>query len=667
MPSTQALALSRLFFFLSSLVAAVACGDSCCDNDPVNTIVDAGAQCSDDRTCADDRDAYRFGTCRRSGCETDGDCCPGTRCIVELNSCVSYAVDERNSCNVDADCDDPAQRCKDVEASGRNVRVCVYDRCDGDDDCGEGRACYHSVCVASTPCGGTCPEGTACDVISSTCAPFPADSTGCEQACGDQGLLVFSDPDNMSGDTCCGLTCSCLALAPILPARIGRYSSIALTPTDAMVSAYDADFGDLVVVRYGLDGQQRGVDYVDGIPVGAPVRANASGPRGGITEPGPNVGTHTSIATTAQGLARIAYYDEDNHALKIAVQGNTGYTTHAVDSSTADAFVGRFTSIAVDAATSLITISYHAHNVLGAPGVAGRATGLKVARSKVAVPTNASDWDIRFVDARPMFDACGGTCSANQACVLNDGAATCLPLATCADGCSESKTCVADPTDGPVCAPSPLPAEDVSVPRGRGLFSSLILDGADTWVAYYDAIDGDARVAKVTLTANSAEIRPFILDGDGTPNHSSGDVGRAPALAKLGNELLVVYEDSTRHRLRAWQGTQPGIDGNYTTVDEGIPVDSPGLRFVGGNASISISNGSIPVVVYQDASQNDLKIARREGPLWRSENFLSEGANGFYADVALLQNQAFIVSVLARLDSRGRENSRVGLTIRNLP
>ena len=45
----------------------------------------------------------------------------------------------------------------------------------------------------------------------------------------------------------------------------------------------------------------------------------------------------------------------------------------------------------------------------------------RLAKSNNANPQSAVDWTLSVVDARPMFDACNGACTADQACVLNAG------------------------------------------------------------------------------------------------------------------------------------------------------------------------------------------------------------------------------------------------------
>jgi hypothetical protein len=653
--------LRRPLLVLALFASLAGCGDSCCDDDLVG-IPSPPPVCNLRKECGEN-EAYRNGQCVRAGCETDDECCPGTRCRTELNACWPYQLDPEYACTTDADCADPAQRCLETSIGGRQpLAACVYESCDGDADCGLGRSCFQSVCVVKAPCGGACPAGEACDVATSQCAPVPDEAPGCAQACTGASLLVFSDPRVMSGELCCAVACQCKGLPPIVPTRFGRYSRIALTGNEALVSAYDADYGDLVLARYKLDGTFAGVSYIDGVPAGAAIEADPSGPRGGIAEPGPNVGTHTSLVVDGAGQPRIAYRDEDGKALKVAVSSSNGFIGHFVDGAGGGSDVGKFTDLAIGADGKLY-VSYFAHQAAGAPGIAGKATGLKLARSKTATPASAADWDLFWIDARPVFDPCDGQCTAAQACVLDQGAPRCLATTTgCAPGCSGSEECVTGAA-GAECRAPPLPPESDEVPRGRGLFSSVFVDGADVWFAYYDGIDQDLRAAKLT----NGTATTWVVDGDEQGGHRGGDVGRFPSIGKSGAQLWIAYEDFSSHELRVWQGVEPGVDGTTTTIDQGHIEGEPGRRFVGASAALVTTGASTPVVVYQDASTLDLKLARSGGATWEVEDVLVEGGHGFYADVVARAGQAFIVSVLAELDARGHERSRAAVTVVDLP
>ena len=608
--------LSRrvLLTLILAVGAAGGCGESCC----VETVapIPQPEVCALDTACEGGK-VFRYGACDFGGCEADADCCPGTRCRVDINTCFPVLLDAELACETNADCPDQAQGCQRVAVGARDpLPVCVFDKCAGDNECGFGRACFHGRCITNAPCGGNCPEGSVCDVATNSCHQLPIDREGsvadsCKGACA--GILVVKDDSSMSGEVCCATECECKTVPPLVPTRFGRYARVAVSSREALVSAYDAEYGDLVVARFALDGTFNRLDYVDGVPSSEPPTADPAGPRGGIRAPGPDVGKHTSIAVDNQGLSRIAYQDADGRSLKVAIEGPTGFTSHFVDGDDAGS-VGQFTDIAV-AADGTILVSYLAHNA-SIPGIATAATAVKLARSRTPTPTSAADWEILPVDARPMIDATG------------------------------------------------LREESVEMPRGRGLHSSIVLDGDDVLIASYDAVDGDVRLARVS----GSTITTVIVDGDGVGRHRTGDVGRFPTIGILGTDLLVVYEDFTRHDLRFWRGPKatPGTGGSYGTVDGGRVQGAAGKHFVGAGARVA-TEGTLPVLVYQDASDLDLKLGTLDGLEWSQTAVLTDGAHGFYPDLAIADGKAYVCSVLAELDGRGRERSRLRLDVQSLP
>jgi hypothetical protein len=46
---------------------------------------------------------------------------------------------------------------------------------------------------------------------------------------------------------------------------------------------------------------------------------------------------------------------------------------------------------------------------------------------------------------------------------------------------------------------------------------------------------------------------------------------------------------------------------------------------------------------------------------------LTDGANGFYSDVAVVGTRAYVCSVVAELDARGKERSRLRLDVQTIP
>ncbi len=615
---------SRVALVVSLGVTVAAGCNSCCVEEPL--VNNREPSCLLDQQCPDG-EAFRYGTCDVGGCASDADCCPGTRCRTDLNTCFPRLLDSDFECETAADCPDPAQVCATISIGGRDpLPTCIYEPCDGDAACGLGRACYAGHCVASAPCGGSCPTGTVCEVNTNSCHALPTDGRkddnklpgvdeSCTQPC-DNGLLVLLDETTMSGEACCALACECRQLPPVIPTRIGRYARVAATPEAAFVSAYDAEFGDLVVARFDKDGRHTAFTYVDGVPDG-PVGADPRGPRNGVREPGPDVGTHTSIVVDAAGLVRVAYHDRDGNALKVAVETAPGVWSHHVVDAADDAGrgqTGTFTDLAIGT-DGRLWVSYLAHDAAIA-GVTGAGTAVKLARSRSAQPQAASDWELFVVDARAL---------------------------------------VVDPE---------ARAESPELPRGRGLHTSIVVDGNDAFLAYYDAGEGDVRVARFSGGTATA----IVLDGDGQGGRLSGDVGRFPTLAVRGSELFVVYEDFTRHMLRFWKGPRstPGVGGGYDIADQVREPERSGSHFIGAGARLD-AGGTKPVLVYQDATTLDLRLSTYGNDAFSPTAVLVDGANGFYSDVAVLGSRAYVCSVVAELDARGKERSRLRLDVQALP
>jgi hypothetical protein len=601
-----------VWFCLLAAFSALGC-QSCCSPEVLKT--DEPVACTIDK-CSGGDNVNRFGECVSGGCSDDSDCCPGTRCRADINTCFPTLLGSEYECEFNEDCEDPAQTCVPTRIGDRQpLPMCVFSSCGTNAECGFGQTCFRNHCVVNAPCEGGCPTGSVCEIASNTCQLLRdgTDDT-CANDCPPGRMKVLGDESLMTGEQCCPLLCDCVPPPALAPSRFGRYARIVATATGPVISAYDAEYGDLVLARFSEDGAfVPPLRYVDGVPLDAPITADTLGARGGISAPGTNVGTHTSITMDGNGRLRVAYRDVDNNGVKLALEDATGQMLLQTIDQASSGTLGEFTDIAVSS-TGTIAVSYFAHDV-GLSNVTGPATGVKVAVSRTATPTTAADWSIIAVDGRPM------------------------------------------PAAG-------MRPDSTEVPRGRGLFTSVAFDGADVVVASYDSIDGDLRLARV---ANGVATTS-VIDGDGVNGRRDGDVGRFPTIAVDGADLLVVYSDFTRHDVRAWRGptATPGVGGTYADVDRGIRAGESGKAFVGAGARVAIE-GARTALVYQDASNLDLRLATLEGGAWSPTALRTDGPHGFYSDVDVRGGRAYICSVVALLDARGIERSRLQVDVQALP
>lgn len=400
---------------------------------------------ADDEPCPE---GQRFvkGQCMEARCDA-GDlapnCCPGTSCIAN-GTCV--VLNSRiDTCENDGECD-VGKRCLDRPQVSTETKTCGYLPVDPAGGCPQGGVPFNGRCVFSAPCGGGCPEGSVCNIDTDLCEAPPtldAEAHGCDQVCGPSEMLVYSDPDAMLFAMCCEVTCECKTLPPLTPGVWGRYSDLAVASDALYVSAYDATYGDLVVARLNrLLGSVEWLHHVDGMPETGTVVADPNGPRGGIVDPGPDVGHYTSLALAPDGSPRTVYYDMEAQNLKYAAYNPAAGTwqVHVVDSNAGDPAaedagdVGRYPSLVIDP-NGVPHVTYFAHKVAPAGDV---ITTPVYARATSATPAGMADWTRTVLD--PVRN-CGGACLGDQACVLEGGVPTCKPLAanvaSCSCGCDE--------------------------------------------------------------------------------------------------------------------------------------------------------------------------------------------------------------------------------------
>lgn len=659
--------MTRWRFLVSALLFALAPAGACsCEEDALVASASGPGTCEPTFSCGPGL-AYRLGACQVARCQDDAECCPGQRCSTAVGLCVNQWA----ACSDDAECEALAgQRCIDF----RGGRYCGYPNleavpneagtqaCAGDGECPTGTACVGRRCLSAAPCGGGCPDGEVCDIDSATCFEL----SSCEATCGPGEILVVADPDTMSGDACCLVECACAALPPVPVGQPSWHASLAASPEGAFVSAYDPLYGDLVLVRFDPEGTPTAAEYVDGFPTDGPVTADPSTRRGGRDRPGPDVGEHTSIARDSAGRLHVAYYDRTLRALRYARQDADGWTAHVVD---AEGDAGRFTSVAL-APGGRPRIAYLAADAED-PDSGARLTVLRYAMARSGAPSEARDWLIQEVDRRArQRPPCDGGCPRGEACVEPrpaPEAAACLPESSACPSCGDGEACVAAPAGslgpedpgGPRCQPEVPTALLDDLPLGTGLFPSLVVTATGTPViAYYDRIDGDLRLA-----VGSPDGRFLLRTVDGADPGRASDVGAhvSAALAPDGR-LGLAYMDLSANDLVYLEPAS----GLREVVDDG--VSPPELRRVGADASLVFDPAGAPAIAYQDATQLDLRYARRMGspPAWRTEvlrggpSGASAGAaSGFYASQARVDRRAYVASVDVGFDDSGNLRLRL--------
>lgn len=154
-------------------------------------------------------------------------------------------------------------------------------------------------------------------------------------------------------------------------------------------------------------------------------------------------------------------------------------------------------------------------------------------------------------------------------------------------GGSWSASVVDEGTDG-------VDAEGGTVSADVGQYASLAADGSDLRVAYYDAANGDLKLA-AGLTG-AATI---------TTVDSAGDVGAWPALFRSGTGWVIAYHDVGAQDLKL--AREAGGTFTAEVVDSG--------DYVGADSAVAEIGGKLSIA-YFDGVQNDVKLATDTGSGW---------------------------------------------------
>ncbi|HTL36158.1 MAG TPA: hypothetical protein VL326_23665 [Kofleriaceae bacterium] len=419
------------------------------------------------------------------------------------------------------------------------------------------------------------------------------------------GPLVWLAAIAMLPGCSCGSPCGdadCVA-GDIDPGAFGRYTSIAADDKRVLVATYDQVYGDLVVVT-ATDPAKLKFKAVDGVPEDVtPTHDPDSSYRGGVEDPGPNVGAWTSIALS--GVAMVSYQDRDEGLLKFAYETKAGgsWKSYAVDTS--DTENGLYSSIAIDG-DQKPAIAYMALGI--DDGMGHRNAELRLVRAKSATPTQAGDWTQTLIASAPA--SCGGLCG-SDACV--EGAAAgdpqvCVtPTTDCGTSCSSSDACVMG-----ACRPIVEAPKVLLPPGGAGAYVSLVtLPDGRLAAVYYNAVKR-ALMLSVEGSKNGNDFTETKLDGDIV----GADRGMWCSATVGGDGTIhVAYQDALGDQLMytSWNNTP----GTPALVDDG---QRPGDRThpVGSGSSIYLVGGE-PVIAYQDGLTSDVYLAARAGGAWTTQ------------------------------------------------
>lgn len=513
-------------------------------------------------------------------CGDDSDCCPDAEC--RAGGCVPLAPE----CTDDSDCVDG------VCADGR----CVRPTCVG--GCATGQ-CVADHCQIEPPCRGQCATDEACFSDVNRCRRVT-----CAEECDPGEVRVVQNPAAFRGPACRpdASDCTCVAAPPIQPADVGRHASMALVANQPEFVAWDADYGDLVYVE-GVEAAAPQVIWLDGVPAG-PAQADPSGPRGGVTAPGPDRGRYADLAFDLKGRPHVAYYDADAATLRYLRRDDNGvWLAPFVIDDEGDA--GRYAQIAIDGLGQV-------HLMYSVVATRDGQAQLRYARSNTTEPMGAADFTVQIVSARP--------------------------------------------------APAMAPPPGIT-PAVHGIRPCMQIgpDGR-VYAAFYDgelarpffAIgDLDGFAAQPLVGQRAADWPPD--PGERYARFEDHDLGSFCAIAVGQAAVHVALLDATTDALILWSAPLGGI-GEFTLVDAG----GRGLRrLVGADPAIALTDDDTPVIIYQDATDNDVMMAIRAPFGWEITSIATEGALGFYNNLVIQDGQAVVGTLELRTVANGRGAHRL--------
>jgi hypothetical protein len=630
--------------------------------------VDHESSCAENNECADhfscttskDKEGVRCCLFADRKCASEADCCPGQTCPMDRKKC----FDKYLSCDTDADCGENGDRvCLPYSDIYGNSNRCRFKPCVGAVGmCPDGQSCFQGECLATLPCGGSCDPGKGCVIDTDRCQdyskPTGRDEAACPMTCNAGFIATFKDPKNIF-DTCNlpAVACVCAELPGLQSEDLGRFSAIAGESGKGLsISEYDGQYGDLVVARYDLNGTRLGLDYLDGVPSGS-VKYGGSGARGGVIEPGDDVGRYTDIATGAAGQMYVSYFDVTHGDLKVAVRNSEGkWTNHKVDGDTAE--VGLYTSIAVDS-DGLPGVSYFQRGAEStfdvsqcpAPQPTGPKlfiTALKYAHATTATPTSASDWTVSILACQSRPTPPCYSCVASDTCADPGTGPDCYSPATTCTGCDPNTEACVTVGAAAKCGKKYNPSNLNDITDGVGLFSSIAFNGKEAYVGFMKRTtppamgatrfnpDGDLYAIKIS---SSGTAGPLVkIDSDGDTGYFP-DVKIDPST----KNIAIGYHDFSSKKLKFYFASQLQTGVIPEVIDNGAGAAGSGeSNWVGTDSSL-IFGGSAGQIyaVYQDATKGDLKLAKRSTSWQLLPPIHTAGAVGFFADGLFIDGKMF--------------------------
>lgn len=601
-------------------------------------------------------------------CTKDEDCPSRNKCNVSIGIC--YSIDE---CTTAMPCPNAEQICVEKETGN----VCEYERCAEDSECAGlvcddpnlVPTCVSGGCICGVPCNGGCPDGKGCCIPTEQCLDLPPECMGLNCPPGEFVSVTSSGAWDLRQCQFLGESCECEKLPPLPLGDVGLYQSLAHDGLTPMVAAYNLDYGDLM---FGLVAQSGDIswEFVDGVPATSTIGGAIDGPRGGKTAPGDDVGLYTDLAADSTRRAHVVYQDRGRGALKYARQETTGWVIQELDGA-GIGDTGLYSSLTLDG-TERPVVAYLSARVDQARQ---RVSVLRLAVAQNPSPGAVGDWRFRDLVVTDLSSyGCAERCNLDEVCLDSNG--TCVvpsPAADCSPACMGREACIQGTCQRTRSLP---PYRDL--PVARGLWPEVrALPNGNLLVAYYDRVDRNLHLLRVAgPDPITGAITDVILEGPGAPVASTDDTGLYPSLfVTPGGEVHLTYQNATRQAL-VYRSINPATLQTLAVEDVEVGVGmgmGPDGLLLGADSALVVDGQGAIRVAYQDATNGDLRYARRDGiNTWvrltlAGDEMPYAGSFGFYSDQCLSPDRSEVVVSTYRYFLSGPSGPRNGVAVFSPP
>jgi MYXO-CTERM domain-containing protein len=508
------------------------------------------------------------------------------------------------------------QQC--VENECQDVAECEMDSECGDCADGERAVCNDGSCECRTLCEAGCDEGQFCCYESDMCQDIP-------DPCADQMCDPGFKPEATSmgtpdSDACqvTGQSCECVTLPPLPLENHGQYASVTQNDSVKAVSVYNKTYGDLMVGLVGDDGTPSWT-FVDGVPEDGDIEGALTGPRGGIGDAGPNVGTHTAIAVDSSDTLHVFYRDENAGTLKYARGTSDGSGAYAWETMELDTEgdTGLFTDAIV--ADGVVHVVYSVQEIDDGSG--NWRTQIRHSSFQTDTEMSSIGVEANLIHTADAANPCGTSCDAGQECFLAD--ATCVQqTGDCTDSCGDGTECRNGSCE-------PIYVEPAGqYPNMVGLFNNLTTTSDGLLLVFHDNRQEVVGWTRWSAGDSTWEDPSFL--GSGTGPYASG-------MVDADGNVHLAYMDTENQALVYQQvggsGEETIISGVRDTAEAYLVAD------IGEDVHLRVKSDGTPQVLFQDATWHKLHVASRSNSGDWTVDTLAEpgdpytGAHGLYIDV----------------------------------